>query len=125
MADCKRILIADDDKIVRGLLVTMLQNKFEVCCVSNGKQLCSLLNSCEDEFDLVISDIHMSPWGVDRLDPTKAIQGCVFSTDMKLQGTRLPVIYISGDVTREYAVHKPIKRDVLMAAIADALESAG
>ncbi|MHC4883575.1 MAG: response regulator [Planctomycetota bacterium] len=117
----KRILVADDDGSIRLYLMEVLQREYDVVCVANGKQLCTLLNQCEDEFDLVIADVHMPAWGTDRLDPTKAIQGCVFSADLKLQGCRLPVIYISGDTGREFALHKPLREDVLKAAIADAL----
>ncbi|MHC4872629.1 MAG: response regulator [Planctomycetota bacterium] len=118
----KRILIADDESRIRFILMEMLQNDYDVICVADGKQLCAILNKCEEDLDLVIVDVNMPGWGGESIDPTIAINSSIFSPDFLLQGCRLPSIYISGDTTLEYALHKPIDKEKLLERIEEELE---
>jgi DNA-binding NarL/FixJ family response regulator/anti-sigma regulatory factor (Ser/Thr protein kinase) len=52
-----RILLVDDDAIIRGMLEVELGEKFEVLSAENAGQAVSFLD--EYKIDLVLSDIHM------------------------------------------------------------------
>jgi DNA-binding response OmpR family regulator len=66
----QRILVIDDDKVVRELLKDFFETKdFEVVTASEGESGLNLLK--EDKFDLLLLD-HMLP-GIDGLDVLREI----------------------------------------------------
>ena len=53
-----RILIVDDEKAIRMMLLDYLENKYEIETAETGEEALELLE--EQKFDLVISDINNS-----------------------------------------------------------------
>src|SRR5205823_9989749 len=58
-ADRKRILVVDDDPVVRRIVLELLNNRYSVILASTGVQLPDLLQKHQP--DLVILDV-MLPW---------------------------------------------------------------
>ena len=52
-----RILIVDDEKAIRMMLLDYLENKYEILTAETGEEALKILE--ENRFDLVISDINM------------------------------------------------------------------
>jgi CheY-like chemotaxis protein len=78
----RRILVADDDQALRGLLVTALQKDgHEIVEAEDGLQLVKYLATAiahlsGPQFDLVISDVRMPRWsGLDVLAGLRQTKG--------------------------------------------------
>jgi CheY-like chemotaxis protein len=83
-AQSRRILVADDDEMVRQVLVRYLAGQgMEVSAASDGQEALDLFSS--HPFDLVISDLRMP--GMDGLQLLHAIKGL---------NPAIPFIFISG-----------------------------
>jgi DNA-binding NtrC family response regulator len=69
----KRILVVDDEKSVRDLLVDyLLEYGYDVICTANGQEALKIYR--EQKVDMVLSDLHMAPMdGMELLDKVKAI----------------------------------------------------
>lgn len=52
-----KILIADDEEVIRTMLVDFLENYYEVICTENAEEALRILQ--KQSYDLVISDINM------------------------------------------------------------------
>jgi putative two-component system response regulator len=86
-----RILIADDDDLVREAVVRILEIfGYEVVAVDRGKKALQIL---DDRFDLVILDINMP--GIDGFDTMTAIN------ERQLE---IPVLFLTGAGSMEYAI---------------------
>lgn len=82
--ETKRILVADDDEVLRNMLVETLQTLgYEAVGVGDGEE--ALLRIQKEEFDLAITDIRMP-----RLD------GLAFLRKARECKPRLPVVLITG-----------------------------
>jgi CheY-like chemotaxis protein/anti-sigma regulatory factor (Ser/Thr protein kinase) len=80
----RRILVADDDEMVRQVLERYLNSQgMEVQAACDGQEALSMFSS--QHFDLVISDLRMP--GIDGLQLLHAIKGL---------NPRVPFIFISG-----------------------------
>jgi DNA-binding response OmpR family regulator len=121
-SDRKKILIADDDRALVGVLTARLTDAgYDVVSASDGRYAFDRI--VQETPDLVILDIHMpvvSGFNVlERMYKRTALEG-------------VPVIYVSGDISEEvdrtarhfgaYAlIRKPFEIDHLMAAVRGAL----
>jgi putative nucleotidyltransferase with HDIG domain len=56
-----RIMIVDDDAMLRDILTKSLSRRFETTAAGNGREALSQLEGCP--FDLVLADIHMPEMG--------------------------------------------------------------
>ena len=68
-----KILVADDEEVIRNLLIDVLSEEgYEVTAVTNGVEAIAKIK--EEPFDIVFSDVHMPGMnGVDTLKTIKAI----------------------------------------------------
>jgi putative two-component system response regulator len=86
-----RILIADDDSLVRDAVVNILEMfGYEVTAVANGKEAVQAL---DERFDLIILDINMPE--MDGFEAMAAI------TRQRLE---IPVLFLTGASSMEYAI---------------------
>ena len=91
----RRILVADDDALIRQLISSALsRNGFEVNAVSDGEQVWEAL--CHEHYDLLVTDNEMP-----RLTGTKLIER------IRDAGMSLPVIVASGTFSMEWARNNP------------------
>lgn len=80
----RRILVADDEELVRSLLVRYLEHKgFQVVFTGDGKAALELFR--REPFDLVLSDMRMP-----------SLDGLKLLTAIKEINSRVPVVLISG-----------------------------
>lgn len=88
--DRQRILIVDDDPVVRRIVLELLNNRYTVILASTGVQLPDLLQKHQP--DLVILDV-MLPW----------INGFELCRIIKTQseGQNLPVLFLTGCKEKE------------------------
>jgi DNA-binding NtrC family response regulator len=85
MTECKRILVAEDDPSVRGLLRELLQRwEFEVAEANDGLQACKMLDSYRP--DILLLDIKMP-----KLD------GLGVLSEMRSRQLVIPTFIISGE----------------------------
>ena len=85
MAECKRILIAEDDPSVRGLLKELLQRwGFEVAEAIDGLQACKMLDTYRP--DIMLLDIKMP----------KA-DGLAVLSEVRARQLSIPTFIISGE----------------------------
>ena len=82
----KRVLVAEDDDIVRGMLERMLSELgYEVCTARHGEEALDLALGSGAPFDLVITDVRMPRMG-----------GPELGRRLEQRWPGLPVLYISG-----------------------------
>ncbi|MCK5544862.1 MAG: response regulator [Desulfobulbaceae bacterium] len=87
----KKILIADDDDLVRDAVIKILEMfGYEVTDVDNGQSAVNILN---DKFDAIILDINMP--GMDGFETIQAINK---------KDLGIPVLFLTGAGSMEYAV---------------------
>ncbi|MHC4883955.1 MAG: response regulator transcription factor [Planctomycetota bacterium] len=85
MAKAKRILVADDEMMVRQMLMDVLSTKgYSVSVVDNGLDMVRLA-STNRSFDLIISDVNM-PMG----------EGNDLLALLREKGVKTPAILITG-----------------------------
>ena len=119
-----RILVIDDETVVRNLLVEILQNAgYEVVGADTPELALTLLDDTDD-FSLVVSDIVMPGLsGLDLLESVRAMR------------PSLPVVLVTGAGTYENLssaltrgaaglVTKPFSHAQLQSAVAEAIERA-
>jgi CheY-like chemotaxis protein len=114
----KKILIVDDDPVIRNYLNNLLKdNGYETALAEDAKQALDIVNS--QEFDLITLDLEMpGEWGsrfFSRLSRDK-------------QKKDIPVIVISGLSGNKYAIRKavaslskPFDREELLKIIKETL----
>ena len=86
-----KVLIADDDALVRDAVVKILQMfGYEVAAAGNGREALALLN---DRFDLIILDINMPE--MNGFEAMAAIND---------RGLEIPVLFLTGAGSMEYAI---------------------
>jgi CheY-like chemotaxis protein len=115
----KKILIIDDDSIIRNYLTNLLKdNGYETAVAENAKEAMDLVGS--ETFDLITLDLEMpGEWGTrffSKLAQDK-------------QKKNIPVIVISGMSGNEYAIPKavasltkPFDRKELLKIVRDVLK---
>lgn len=108
----KKILVVDDDHVVRQLLHSILGDLYDVSCLSSGSQMYALLTACRADFDLVITDICMAGWDGDEGEEM-----------VKAMGVDIPFIFITGYATPgaldgKTVIQKPFSMSNLLATIA-------
>lgn len=119
----KILLVDDDDGIRRSLDKILRYEGFETVAAENGMQGVNL--ALQEEPDLIILDIKMP-----RMDGLEVLQTLI------QQGTRAPVVMISGHGTIQTAVEatqlgafdfleKPLDRERLLIVVRNALEKKG
>jgi two-component system, cell cycle response regulator len=86
----RRILVVDDDPVVRRILLELLNNRYTVVSASTGVQLPDLLQKHKP--DLVILDV-MLPW-VNGFELCRIIK-------THMQGQSLPVLFLTGCKEKE------------------------
>ncbi len=88
--DRRKILVVDDDPVVRRIILELLNNRFSVILASTGVQLPDLLEKHRP--DLVILDV-MLPW----------VNGFELCRIIKTQasGQNLPVLFLTGCKEKE------------------------
>jgi DNA-binding NtrC family response regulator len=121
----KRVLVAEDDDIVRGMLERMLSELgYEVSTARHGQEALDLALGSGTPFDLVITDVRMPRMG-----------GPELGRRLEQRWPGLPVLYISGYDTeasagtdaahRRYAfMRKPFDPDELARRVARLLGDA-
>ncbi|MBL8023270.1 MAG: Flp pilus assembly complex ATPase component TadA [Elusimicrobia bacterium] len=114
----RRILIADNDPVLRTMLHTLLANSgFEVIEAADGRE--ALVAASQTNPDLMMVDVHMPH--VDGFDVIKGIRGIVGKTGLPIVG----LIGDTGDANRFQALDmgaddyllKPIKPTLVLARI--------
>ena len=87
-----KILIVDDSELNRELLVSMLEDEYEIYQVENGKKAIDILEKSREEFKLVLLDMNMP-----------VMDGYEVLSIMKRRRwlDRLPVIVISAEIGGE------------------------
>ncbi len=106
-----KILIVDDNDMLRQMLVDMLTADYCVSCVASGREMFNLLKEDHD-YELVIADVSM-PGG----------DGDEVAAKLRSLGRDTPVLFMSGvsGLDLEVDLPKPFSRDELLAAIRRAL----
>ncbi len=113
----KQILVVDDSKLNQVILTQMLQDEYDVVCVSSGKEMFEKLEETDPK--LILLDIIMP-----GLDGFEVIEKLKVSEDY----SKIPVIFITGiadDATEEKGfalgaidyITKPFKDKVVTARI--------
>jgi len=122
MAEAKKILVVDDEKGIRFLLLDFLSSEgFDVRVAKDGKESLEILE--RSNFDLVITDINMP--GMDGISMLKT---------MKKAGRKEKVILMSASPFDEEKLepeipsvakhlHKPFKLDDFLGVVIDAMDS--
>ncbi len=106
-----RILLADDNPEMRGILLEMLTEFYDVSVVCTGKELYTLMSERRDLYSAVICDVIMPHWNGD--EAVKMAQAF---------GSSVPVLFISGDEQSIasmkddscHFLYKPIRRKALL-----------
>ena len=79
-----RILVAEDDPIVRKLCVTLLRGAgYDVAAVANGKEALTLLG--DETFALIVSDATMPE-----------LDGVELVAEVRRRGDTIPILLMSG-----------------------------
>ena len=80
-----RVLVVDDDDLVRGLMAGTLEDAgLDVLEACNGEEACQLLND-PDSIALIVTDLHMP-----RMDGLALVKWA------RLRHPALPVLFVSG-----------------------------
>jgi signal transduction histidine kinase/CheY-like chemotaxis protein len=112
-----RVLVVDDDAMVRRVTARLLTPMFEVVTVASGLEALALLAQAKD-FACVVSDISMP-----------LLDGEALAAQLARERPELPVVLLSGmrtqlaptsDAARPVFLEKPTNRETLLAAIAEA-----
>ena len=119
--NASRILIVDDEEIIRALLSEILSDEgFEVTTASDGNEAIELLNS--DQFDLVISDMVMPGVGgievlqeAFKIDPDYAV---IIITGYPSVDTAVKLVNLGA---ADY-ITKPFNVDIIKITVAKVLE---
>lgn len=106
-----RVLLADDNHEMRGILLEMLSEFYDVSVVCTGKELYTLMSERRELYSAVVCDIVMPHWNGD--EAVKMAQAF---------GSSVPVLFISGDdesieeisVDQCHYLVKPIRREPLL-----------
>jgi response regulator RpfG family c-di-GMP phosphodiesterase len=86
-----RILIADDDDLVRNAVAKILTMfDYDVVAVASGKEV---LSTASDDFDVIILDINMPD-----MDGFQTIEG------LNRQHCEVPVLFLTGAGSMDYAI---------------------
>lgn len=122
--DAKKILLIEDDEIVREMFTAMLEHEgYSVSGAVNGFNGLALYNSMS--FDLIITDIIM---------PEK--EGIETIVEIRKNNKKIPIIAVSGGgrinpdsyleiakaLGANYVFSKPVQRKEFLAAINECLE---
>ena len=119
----RRILVVDDEEVIRGLLKEMLGAAgYEVVTASGGRK--AFIRFSMDHFDLVITDIVMP--GMDGIELLKTLRHL---------DPDVPVIMLTGYPTGDAAarlvelgatgyITKPFEAKLMKSTVAKALEAA-
>ncbi|MFW5928276.1 MAG: response regulator [Thermoplasmatota archaeon] len=116
----KRILVADDEEIMRRFLKEVLGMKYEICGeAKNGEEAVEKVEDLDP--DLVLLDIQMPKMdGYDAFSQIKKIypeQNVIFCTSVDKD----PSENIDGQYEPDDYIVKPFKRDKLLRKINDVL----
>ncbi len=120
----KRILVIDDEQVIRNLIVEILENAGYEVVGADTPELALEVLEARDDFSLVVSDIVMP--GLSGLDLLEGV---------RMRRPSLPVVLVTGAGTYENLsraltrgaaglVTKPFTHGELQAAVADAIERA-
>lgn len=124
MAEAKKILVVDDEKGIRFLLLDFLSSEgFDVRVAKDGQESLDILE--RSNFDLIITDINMP--GMDGISMLKT---------MKKAGRKEKVILMSASPFDEEIfepempsvlkhLHKPFRLDDFLGVVIDAMDSKG
>jgi CheY-like chemotaxis protein len=119
----RKILVVDDSPTSRAIVAKLLGADHRVVAAASGEEALKLLGS--EGFDVLLLDLLM---------PVMDGRGVLKA--MTERGIRVPVVVMTADIqdkTRidlvalgaSVIVNKPLNREKLVGAIADALESSG
>lgn len=124
MAEAKKILVVDDEKGIRFLLLDFLSSEgFDVRVAKDGQESLDILE--RSNFDLIITDINMP--GMDGISMLKT---------MKKAGRKEKVILMSASPFDEEILepempsvlkhlHKPFRLDDFLGVVIDAMDCKG
>ena len=84
----RKILIVEDNDLVRELITNMLEDEFEITECANGNE--ALEKIADQTFDLIITDVKMPEKG-----------GLELASTIKDKRLALPILAISGNFTEE------------------------
>jgi len=120
MADLLRALVVEDDQPIRNLVEDVLaEGGFESSIAATGEEALSLL--IRDRYDVLVLDIKLKGDG---------IKGWHVARRARALNPGLPVVYITGAATEEWAVQgvtksvilaKPFAPDQLISAVSNLL----
>jgi DNA-binding response OmpR family regulator len=85
MGSSYRLLIIDDDQSVLNLLESYLSKNYDVVCMSNSLDGLKRIESAENGFDLIITDLVMPE-----------ISGIGLISILKKEHPEIPIIAITG-----------------------------
>lgn len=106
-----RILVADDESLMRHSISEVLGTEYEVTCVATGREVYSLLTGCRELFDAALLDIRMPEWGGDEAWEMCHALGC-----------EIPVAFMSGARLEapkgKLLLIKPFRREELLDLVA-------
>ena len=85
MGSSYRLLIIDDDQSVLNLLESYLNKNYDVVCMSNSLDGLKRIESAENGFDLIITDLVMPE-----------ISGIGLISILKKEHPEIPIIAITG-----------------------------
>ena len=118
-----RVLVAEDDPMVRGLIERLLAEQgYDVRCARHGQDALKLASRSSGEFALVVTDVRMP-----------VMDGWELGRRLRERWPGLPLLYISGyDVELTHGGHrsgspeaflrKPFDADELVRQVASLLE---
>ena len=87
----KRVLVVDDEEVVRGLLLGVLSSEgFDVLAAKDGREALDMFSARKGSFDLVILDMIMP-----------GMMGEEVLKELREQSTAVKVIVSSGYMTEE------------------------
>jgi len=87
----RRILIADDDPLIRTLISVSLSGQAEVVEVEDGDDALALLE--DGEFDLILLD-----WDMPKMNGLRVLKA------IRASGSDVPVIMVTGEAERKQVV---------------------
>lgn len=89
----KKIIIVDDEEIILEILANIFEDtEYETVCFDTAKEALNIISESPDEYDLVISDIHMPE--MDGYEFCKSVKALDISID-------IPLIFSSSLTTLE------------------------
>ena len=120
MGSSCRLLIIDDDQSVLNLLESYLNKNYDVVCMSNSLDGLKRIESAENGFDLIITDLVMPE-----------ISGIGLISILKKEHPEIPIIAITGkgeepeklsiEARADGILQKPFELSALEKMIADIL----